>query len=100
MDRPDLIGNHGCDRLQLCKQFQARLCLPSLRGLGAESVNEGGEPLPLRFLFLGELEIERLTLTALAFEGGIAAAIERELAGFQVEDPVHRAIEEIAIMAD
>ena len=53
-----------------------------------------------RLLLLGELEIERLALAALALEGGVAAAVERELAGFEMQDPVDRVVEQIAVMAD
>ena len=41
-----------------------------------------------------------LQLAPLAFEGGVAAAIERKLGAFERQDPVDRIVEEIAIVAD
>ena len=88
------------DRLELGQQFDARLRLARLGGLGAKAVDEGLQPLALGLLLLGELEIERLALAALALEGGVAAAIERELAGLEVQDPIDRVVEQVAIVAD
>ena len=82
-DRPHLVGDDGRDRLELGQQLQARLRLARLGGLGAEAVDEGLQVLALRLLLLGELEVERLALAALALEARIAAAVERELAALR-----------------
>ena len=56
--------------------------------------------LALQFLLLGEFQVERLPLPALAFETRVAAAVERELAAFEVQDPVDGRVEQIAVVAD
>src|SRR6202035_608202 len=41
-----------------------------------------------------------LALPPLALERGVAAAVERELSTVEVQDPVDRVVEKIAIVAD
>ena len=84
----------------MASSLSARLCLARLGGLGPEAVDEGLQPLALGLLPLGELEVERLALAALTLEGGVAAAVERELAGVEMENPVDRVVEQVAIVAD
>ena len=50
--------------------------------------------------FLASLSVERLALAALALERRIAAAIERELAGLEMQDPIDRVVEQVAVVAD
>src|SRR5213078_2774409 len=73
--------------------------LSSLAGLRLETVDEGLQMLALGLLFLRGCGIERLPFGALARERGITAAIERELARIDVQDPVDRIVEQIAVMA-
>src|SRR5262249_7943700 len=80
--------------------LEARLRLTRLGGLGAEALDEGGEPPALRFLLLREFLVEREAFTALPLERAVVAAIERELSPFEMEDGVDRAVEQIAIVAD
>ncbi len=51
-------------------------------------------------LLLGETEVEREALVALALEGGVVAAIEGELAAVEMQDRIDRGIQEIAVVAD
>src|SRR5205085_964931 len=88
LKRSQAACDDGSDWLDFGKHFYARLCLPRFAGFGTESIDECIETPPLGLLFLGELEIEHLAFTALPLEPGIAAAVERELAGFKVENPV------------
>ena len=74
--------------------------LARLGGLGLEAVDEGLQPLALRLLLLGELEVERLALAALALERRVAAAVERQLAAVEVQDPIDRIVEQVAVVAD
>ena len=50
--------------------------------------------------FLVDLLVERLPFAALALEGRIAAAIERELAALEMQDRVDRVVEQVAVVAD
>ena len=56
--------------------------------------------LALRLLLLGEFRVQHLAFAALALERRIAAAIEGELAVLQMQDGIHRVVEQVAIMAD
>src|SRR5262249_43266555 len=100
LDRPHFLRDHRGDRFELGQELEARLRLARLGGLGAEPIGEGGAALALGLLLLGELEVERLALAALALEGGVATAIERELSPLEMENPIDRMIEEIAVVAD
>ena len=74
--------------------------LTCLGCLSAEALDKGGESLALQLLAFGELEIEGLALAPLTFERGIAAAIEGELAGLQMQDRIDRVVQKITVMAD
>ena len=74
--------------------------LARLRRLGAEALHERGQMLALLLLFLGELEVERLALAPLPLERAIAAAVERERSGVEVQRPVDRIVEQVAVVAD
>ncbi len=74
--------------------------LARLGGLGAEPVDERLQVLALRLLLLGELRIEQLALAARALERRVAAAVERELGALEMQDPVDRGVEQVAIVAD
>ena len=87
LDRPHFVGDQRRDRLELGQQFDARLRLTRLGCLGAKAIDEGLQPLALGVDPFGELEIKRLALAKLALESAVAAAVERELAGLQVQDP-------------
>ena len=56
--------------------------------------------LALGLLLLGDRGVERLALRALPREGRVAAAIKRELAGIDVQDPFDRIVEQVAVVAD
>ena len=56
--------------------------------------------LALRLLFLDHFLVEHHAFAAQAFEVGVAAAIERELATFQRQNLVDGVVEQIAVMAD
>jgi hypothetical protein len=64
--------------------------LARFRGLGTEALDEGSEPLALGFLALGEAEIERKPLVALALERGVVAAIEGEPTTLDLQDRIDR----------
>src|SRR5215207_3242678 len=85
------LGRHQCRRgLEPGKHFEPRLRLARFARLGTEAVDEGLHMTPLRRLLLGQLDVELQALAPLAFETRIAAAVECELAGFEMQDPVDR----------
>src|SRR5262249_19339481 len=100
VERHDFVRDDSRDRLELCEQLQSRLCLPRLGGLGTKSLDEGDQPLAFGFLSFGKLEVEDLAFATLALEGGISTAVERQLAAFQMQDPVDCVVEQVAIVAD
>jgi hypothetical protein len=77
----------------LASNFDARLSLARLGGLGPEAIDEGLQSRSLRLLPRRELAVERLALAPLTLECGVTAAIERELSCFQVENPVDGFVE-------
>ena len=99
-DRPHLVLGDRRDRAQLGELLHARLRLARLAGLRLEAVDEGLQMLALGLLLLGDRGVERLTFGALARERRVAAAIERELAGIEMQDPVDRIVEQVAVVAD
>src|SRR4029077_3423518 len=82
------------------QQLDSGLRLARLGGLGAEALDKSLQPLALGIHPLGELEVERLALAALTLEGAVAAAVERQLSGLEVENPIDRAVEQVAVVAD
>ena len=74
--------------------------LPRLAGLGLEPIDKGLQVLALCFLLFRRRSIQRLTLGSLPGERRVAAAIKRELAGIDVQDPVDGIVEQVAVMAD
>ena len=93
-DRPHLVLGDRRDRRQLGELLHARLGLTRLAGFRLEPIDEGLQMLALGLLLLGDRGVERLTFGALARESRVAAAIERELAGIDVQDPFDRIVEQ------
>ena len=56
--------------------------------------------LALGLLLLRRCGVERLPLGALARKRRVAAAIERELAAIEVQYPIDRVVEQVAVVAD
>src|ERR1700724_3810230 len=79
--------------LVLREQLEPGLRLARFRRLGPEAIDERHDAAPLRLAFFGKLAIERLALLALALEGRIAAAIEREPPALEMQDVIDRLIE-------
>ncbi len=93
-DRAHVVVQGRGRRLQPRQHLQPGLRLPRLGGLGAETIDESLQVLALRLLLLGEFRIQHLALAALPLERRIAAAIEGELAVFQMQDRIHRIVEQ------
>ncbi len=87
-DPAHVVLDAHVDRLQLGEQLHPRLGLARFRRLGAESLDESGEALALGLLALGEAEIKRQPLVALALERGVVATIEGEPIALEMQDRV------------
>ena len=90
----------GRDQLHALERLDPALRLLGLGGLGAKAVDEGVQvrDLPL-LLDIGSL-LQRELLCALPFELCVIAAVGRELARVDVNNDVHDAVEEVAIVRD
>ena len=98
MDGPAALGN--LDALDLLQLAHAVLHLLCLRGLVAETLDEGLHMLDLRVLLL--LRRHELLIAYIAFAQVIAvvAGIERDLLHCQLRHAVHHVVHELAVVAD
>jgi hypothetical protein len=94
------LVHHRGDRLQPRDGLEARLRLPGLRSLVAESLHEGFHVLLLRLLLDAHLLLQFRFFGILPGELVVAAAPEGELLPLQMHDGGDRAVEEVAVVAD
>ena len=86
--------------LETLQRLDPALRLARLGGLGLEAGDEAFHVRTLRLLFLVGLLLLSQPLGAGPLESGIAAAVEGQLAVFQMHHVVHHRIEEVAVVGD
>ncbi len=91
--------DHGRDGAQPFDHLQPRLRLPRL-GAGAEAVDERLQVRAPRLDLGPHRALQRQPLGPLPLERGEAAGVERQLGVGEVQDEVHRAVEQFAVVTD
>ena len=94
-----MLLQHFRNRLHLRQSLDAALRLCCLGGLGLEAVDEALQMLARIILLFLHLHIERLLLASDALESVIIAGIDRQLPALQMQDGIHRLIQQITVMA-
>ena len=94
------VGMGGGQLLHALKLADAALGLARLAGLGAETVDEGLDALPLGLLALVGLLLLRKKLGALALEGAVVAGIERQATVVEVQDALRHGVEKVPVVGD
>ena len=84
--------------LETLQRLDPALRLARLGGLGLEAGDEAFHVRTLRLLFLVGLLLLSQPLGAGPLESGIAAAVEGQLAVFQMHHMAHHRIEEVAVV--
>ncbi len=99
-ERGDMFIDNGGDGLQPGKGFEAALRLARLVGLGAETVDIGFHVTARIVLLFLQAQLQRLFLAPQRLEAVIGAGGVIEFAVLQMQNALHRGIEQIAVMAD
>ncbi len=90
-------GCHGAHPLQC---LDAALGLTGLGSLGLEAIDEALQMLAGRLVLGLRLHLQFVRFRLLPLELIVGAAVEGELLLIEVNDRVHRGVQEVAIVAD